>query len=440
MKIELYEHQKEAVRIMRENNSYALFMDMGTGKTLPTLWHLTELYLDNKIKDALVICPKYVIGSWERDFELIEQVFDINPKEFVTVTNYAQLNSKNSIKYMKEWGAVILDESHYIKTRTSKRTKSALELAMSSKYRYILTGTPISNGQLENIFSQFAFLHPVRRYGRIQPKMWRSWTDFTERYCHLDQWYTPFAYHHVDELQDIIDKHSFRVTKEEALDLPEVLPDIIWDIPKSNVRIYDEMVKESTNLEREILAENSLTRMSKLRQISSGFIYGEYETHPLKTNKINILRDYLRDTDDPVVIFYEFSESFRQIKHLLEKENITFEYLNSTQKDDNAWRKFQSDDKIRVFVAQYQSGSAGIDLFKADTMIFYEPTLSANLLQQSRDRINRIGQKKKVRYIHMLTVGTIEKEIYRRTSNYIDFSDKLFEEYIYNYRKGQKVK
>lgn len=425
---------------MRENKAFALFMDMGTGKTLPTLWHLTELYLDDKIKDALVVCPKHVIGSWERDFKLIEQVFDINPEEFVTVTNYAQLTSKNSKKYMRKWGAVILDESHYIKTRTSQRTKASLELAMVAEYRYILTGTPISNGQLENIFSQLAFLHPVRRYGRIQPKIWKTWTEFTEKYCYLDQWFTPYAYHHVDELQDIINKHSFRVTKEDALDLPKVLPDIIWDIPKANVRIYDEMAKESTNLEREILAENSLTRMSKLRQISSGFIYDEFETHKLKTHKISTLRDYLRNTDDPVVIFYEFSESFIQIKEMLEREKVKFEYLNASQKNNQAWQDFQNDRTIRVFLAQYQSGSVGIDLFKADTMIFYEPTLSANIMQQARDRINRIGQTKKVRYIHMLTIGTIEKEIYRRVANYTDFSDKLFEEYIYNYRKGQKVK
>ena len=87
-------------------------------------------------------------------------------------------------------------------------------------------------------------------------------------------------------------------------------------------------------------------------------------------------------------------------------------------------------------MCQYRAGSAGIDLYKADTIIYYEPTLSSNILEQSRDRIHRIGQNQKCSYIFFLTKGTIEERIYKSLSEYNDFSEKLFEEYILEYQRS----
>ena len=227
MDFRLYRHQELALNYMRMNNGFALFMETGTGKTITALFRVAELYKEGKIENCLVICPKPVIGSWEGDIPVVDQYHGTSLKNVIKVTNYEQLLTKNGKKkYVdKKWDCVILDESHYIKNKSAKRTKACLQLGLDAKYRYILTGTPVANGQLENIYSQFTFLYPYKNKQWIHSKIFGTWTDFTKEYCLLNQWYQPYKYINVDKLQDIISKYSYRVTKEECLDLPEKLPD-----------------------------------------------------------------------------------------------------------------------------------------------------------------------------------------------------------------------
>ena len=436
--IELYRHQKLAVNYMRANNAFGLFMEQGTGKTITALYRVAELFEKDNINNCLVVCPKAVIGSWWRDVPLIEEHFGINITDMLSVTNYEQLSTKNGKKkYMeKDWDCVILDESHYIKNRTTRRSKACHKLALNAEYRYILTGTPISNGQLENIYSQFTFLYPEINRGRIQSKIFGTWTNFTKNHCLLNQWYQPYKYINVDKLQDIISKYSYRVTKEECLDLPDKLPDKIYEIELKEKAIYKELMRHSTVEKYEILAENSLSRMAKLRQVTSGFINTENETIPLKCEKIKVLDEFISDYDDKLVIFCQFKYSMKQIMKLLDKKKIKYEFLNGDQKDKQVWKKFQEKDEIQVMICQYESGSAGIDLYSADTIIYYEPTLSSNILEQSRDRIHRIGQNNKCSYIFFLTKGTIEEKIYKSLAEYADFSEKVFEEYMAEYQRS----
>ena len=157
-----------------------------------------------------------------------------------------------------------------------------------------------------------------------------------------------------------------------------------------------------------------------------------------KCEKIEILKELLEgyEDDKKLVIFAEFKYSIGKISELLKKEKIKFVVLDGEQKDKTIWRKFQADKSIRIIVCQYQTASAGIDLFASDTIIYYEPTLRSDILEQSRDRIHRTGQKNKCSYIHLLTKGTIEVDIYRTLAGYSDFSEKLFTEYMSNYRRS----
>ena len=110
--------------------------------------------------------------------------------------------------------------------------------------------------------------------------------------------------------------------------------------------------------------------------------------------------------------------------------------LDGEQKDKAIWRQFQSDPSIQVFIGQYQSASTGIDLFAADTILYYEPTLSSNLLEQSRDRIHRIGQNQKCSYLHFITKGTVEVAIYKALKGFSDFNERLFTEYMKTYTRS----
>jgi SNF2 family DNA or RNA helicase len=437
--LKLYRHQELALNYMRLNDGFGLFMSPGTGKTINTLVRVGELIFDEKkARNCLVICPKPVIGSWWRDVPLVDLSYGYDLKNALQVVNYEQLLTKfgkNNILNRK-WDIVVLDESHYIKNKGAKRTKACLELGLNADYRYILTGTPISNGQLENIYSQFTFLYPYKNKQWIHSKIFGTWSDFTNEYCFLNKWYQPYRYKNVDKLQDIISQYSYRVTKEECLDLPEKLPDEIYEIELKEKKIYKELHKHSTIEEWDLLADNGLSRMAKLRQVCSGFVNTESGLKELKTEKIKILNDFLDGFDQKLVIFCEFKYSMEQIMQLLDKRKIKYTYLNGEQKDKQVWRKFQEDDDMKVIICQYQSGNAGIDLYKANTMIFYEPTLSSNILEQARDRIHRIGTVDRPHYIFFLTKGTIEEKIYKALQGYQDFNKKLFEEYMYEYQRS----
>lgn len=312
-----------------------------------------------------------------------------------------------------------------------------------SDYRYLLTGTPIGNGQLENIYSLYCFLDPYLERGRVCSRIFGgSYQKFQDRYCILNMYHKPSSYIHVKELQEIINAHSYRVKKVECLDLPEKLPDEVIKVDLLEKKLYKKLATESAILEYEILAENPLSRLVKLRQLSSGYLTYEEGREDklldLKTEKLSVLQEILEGypDDKKVVIFAEFKYSIAKISELLRKLKIRFVVLDGDQKDKTIWRKFQSDKRIRVIVCQYQTANAGIDLFASDTIIYYEPTLRSNILEQSRDRIHRTGQKEKCSYIHLLTRGTVEVDIYRALTGYSDFSEALFTRYMEGYRRS----
>jgi len=410
-------------------------MEQGCGKTLPTLCRLLELGKEGKIKNALIVTPKATMGAWHRDMALFEPADRMILENLITVINYDSVWRKGK-GYDRQWDVIVLDESHKIKNRNSKRAKFLLRLSLEAKYRYILTGTPIGNGQLENIWAQYTFLKPTIVRGRIASEIFGTYKQFEDKYCILNQWWKPYKYTNVDELQDIINQYCYRVTKAECLDLPEKLPDEIYEIELQEPKLYKELHKHSTIEEMDLLAENPLTRMTKLRQICSGFLNTDTETIELKCEKLKVLEEFLEDWNKKLVIFCEFKHSINAISNLLNKLKIQHVILDGDQKNKQIWRQFQEDSKIQIIICQYQSASMGIDLYAADTIIFYEPTLSSNTLEQAKDRIHRIGQTSKCSYIHFITKGTIEVAIYRALKNYNDFSKKLFEEYMVEYTRS----
>ena len=240
----------------------------------------------------------------------------------------------------------------------------------------------------------------------------------------------------MDELQEIINEHSYRITKAECLDLPDKLPDEIYDIELKEKSKYKELFKESTLEEFEVLAVNPLARLTKLRQFCSGWINTDTGGIQIDCEKEATLKDFLDGWEKKLVIFCEFRNSIDRVSSVLKKLNIKYVILDGRTKDKTIWKDFQNEPELQVIVCQYQSANAGIDLYAADTMLFYEPTLSSNILEQAKDRIHRIGQKQKCSYIHFITKGTIERAIYNALKGYRDFNEKLFCEYIKDYQKG----
>ena len=386
----------------------------------------------------MIVAPKSALGAWERDIEKFELMDREILKGAGTYINYDKVWRNDFEK--NKFDLIGLDEAHYIKSRTSRRSKACLKMACNAKYRYILTGTIISNGKLEDIWSPFCFLDPYIQRGYPYSRIFGgAYSKFLDRYCILNMYHKPSSYIHVRELQDIINEYSYRVKKSECLDLPDKLPDEIIKVDLLEKSLYKRLATESAILEYEILADNPLSRLIKLRQLCSGFIKLEDGTIiETKNEKLSILQEILEGFEDTkkIVIFAEFKYSIKKIEELLTKLKISYVTLDGDQKDKTIWRKFQADKSIRVFIGQYQSANAGIDLFASDTIIYYEPTTRSVVLEQSRDRIHRTGQTNKCSYIHLLTKGTVEMDIYRALAGYSDFSEALFTRYMDGYRRS----
>lgn len=451
--IKLYRHQEIALSYFRTNDSFALFAEPGCGKTLPSLFRLLDLIKSGKIETALVVAPKSALGAWTRDLEKFNDWDAEILRSSITFINYDKVwRGGDKSAFNREYGSIILDESHNIKNRTSQRSKFLLSLACQSKYNYILTGTPIANGALEDIWSQITFLSPYKERGRVYGNIWRDeWTardpetkykgtyyEFLDRYCILNMYHKPSSYVRVKELQEIVNKYSYRVKKVDCLDLPDKLPDEIVSVECGEKALYKKLATESALLEYEILADNPLSRLIKLRQMCAGHITTEDGLIECKCEKLAVLDEILDSypDDKKLVIFAEFKYSIGKIAELLKKKKIRFVTLDGDQKNKEIWRDFQADPKIRVILCQYQSANAGIDLFASDTIVYYEPTTRSVVLEQSRDRIHRSGQTRACSYIHLLTKGTVEVDIYRALAGYQDFSERFFVEYINSYRKS----
>ena len=430
---QLYTHQEIALSLIEAHPNFMLAMEQGTGKTLPTLARV----LDDEIESVLVVCPKATMGVWTRDIEKFTPEMQRKLNDKICVINYDMV--WRDPQYDREWDCIILDESHYIKSRTAKRTKFLLKLALKSTYRYCLTGTPIGNGRLEDIWTQFTFLQPMQmNRGIIGSKIFGGYYNvFLSKYCLLNKYYTPYKYMNVAELQDIIMEHSYRILKTECLDLPPKLPEEYYSVTLQEKKLYTELHKFSAIVDMDILAENPLARRAKFRQVASGFIVdNEGKLHELKTEKTKLLNEFLDAHEKKLVIFAHFKHSIRQICALLTKRKIRHVSLYGESKDKTIWRQFQSDPDLQVIVCQYQSASAGIDLYAADTMLFYEPTDSSNVYEQCKDRIHRIGTVNPCSYICFATKGTIEPAMYKALENFKDFSEKLYEEYIDTWQRS----
>lgn len=441
MKRQLFAHQNTILSLLSENRYFAIFAEQGTSKTLPMLIHILNLFKSGLIRTALVICPNSVRGSWFRDiarfFNPLEQrLFD----KVLTVTTYDLIWRR--VELDQEWDLMCLDESHFIKNRSSnrytgqvklvqnpktgkqKRTRVAngiQQISRCSSYRYIMTGTPIGNSRWEEIWSQFNFLHP---------DILGKYSKFEDDYCVIGQFYKPIAYKNIDQLKAIIGQYSVRFLKADCLDLPDKLPPETLTLELKEKKLYKEMLQNYI-ADFDIEAKNPLSRMVKLRQLCSGHIRDEDGTvHRLKCDKISALDEFMESWEKKLVIFAQFEQSIEDICTLLKIRKIKFVTLDGRQKDKRIWQRFQSESDVRVIVCHYQTASAGIDLFAADTILFYEPTLSSQIFEQVCDRIHRSGQVEKCSYILFQIEGTVEVKIWNALMKHRDFNENELQVFI----------
>lgn len=417
----LFNHQKNILSFLTIYNHFAVFAEAGCGKTLPMLYHITNLLMSNEISNCLIICPASVKGSWARDIQKLSPVRKPFAKN-ITVVSYDLVWRRE--EYRIRWDCIVLDESHCIASRTSKRSRFIHKLKCENQYRYILTGTPMHNGHYEDYWSQIDFLEP----GYLG-----TYNEFCAHYTvqrQLPGTYVKIIvkYRNVEELLDKIRRISYYIDKEQCLDLPELLPPEIIECELQEKKLYNEALHGFIKA-YDMNLGNPMTIIVKLRAICSGFVLNEFnDLYALKCKKTKMLDELLDSISGKVVIFAEFVHSIECIKLMLKKKKLSYYVLDGNQRNKAIWRDFQQDD-TQVMVCQYRSANAGIDLYAASTMIFYEPTQSSTVVDQAMARIHRNGQTRNCLYYWLITKGTVEEDIYKRTADGMDFNVQALEKF-----------
>lgn len=472
MKTKGMPHQLDALRELNGKKYFALFMEMGTGKTWTILADAERAYAAGKIDGLLVIAPKGVHTNWVRreipmhlDCKYIAAAFSsgnttrkyrasmdalFKQREFgeppplrILSINIDAITTKAGFAAAENFllatkAMVVVDESQRIKTPSAARTKAAMKIGARAVARRICSGLPVTNAPMD-LFSQMEFLS----HGLLGTTSYRA---FVAEYAELLSENNPLVKHiaanapnarstpqiiarnrdgtpkwrNLDRLAKLIEPHSFRVLKKDCLELPDkIYTTVEFELDSAQRKHYDMMATElRIELGDQPDIVSALAALLKLQQITSGFVMLDGTTRLLpnaENTRMKALKDALQDIDGQFIIWARFREELRQIAELLQSMDISFvEYHGGVGDKDRemAVDKFQAG-TARAFVAQPQSGGTGLTLTAAETVIYYSNDFNLDTRRQSEDRAHRIGTKKNVVYIDLVAEDTIDEKIAR---------------------------
>jgi SNF2 family DNA or RNA helicase len=448
-----YDHQRKVFEESWAAEHFAFFMEMGTGKSKVAIDTMAALYESGKIKAALVIAPKGVYDNWVKgeipihlpkrisrrvlrwtpaktqkyEAELRDFIVDRDPLLKIFVVNVEAFSSSRGMDaaeaflYQNPENMALVDESTTIKNRKAARTKNIVALRALSKYRRILTGSPITKSPMD-LFSQCNFLTD-KALG------FNSYFAFQARYATVQRqtmgprsFQQIVGYRRLDELSDKMDKFSSRVLKEECLDLPAkvyVRREVAFT-PEQH-RLYSQMKKLAlAKMESGELATTAsvLTQIMRLQQICCGHLQpDEGEITEIKSNRLNEMLDLTDELQGKAIIWATYTHDIQQVASALRDRfgpEAVATYYGGTPQDERQEivDRFQDEDgPLRFFVGQPKTGGYGITLTAANTVIYYSNSYDLEIRLQSEDRAHRIGQTNKVTYVDLVTPGTIDEKI-----------------------------
>lgn len=410
-KVTLLPHQERSIAATKDFNRCAYYLDMGLGKTFVG----SEKLKDLNANINLIICQKSKLQDWCEHFKtyypqyntiIYSKSMESIPTNSVIIINYDLVWRRPELLELKDF-TLMLDESSCIKNEKSNRTKFILKLKPSNVI--LLSGTP-TGGKYEELYSQCKLLG-----WKINKKAFWD-TYIVTRKMDINGFSIPIVvgYKNVDRLKAKLREYGAVFMKtEEVLDLPEQLDNVI---KVESTKEYKKFVKNRL-IEidgKELVGDTSLTKLLYQRQLASQY----------NSNKTTMLRDLLESTNDRVIIFYNFNEELEKIEDMCIRMERPVSVVNGQRKDLKCYEK----DQDSVTLIQYQAGAMGLNLQKANKIIYFSLPLSSELFEQSKKRIHRIGQKNSCFYYYLITERSIEEKIYEVLGQRRDFTNKLFEE------------
>ena len=428
-----WKHQLAALRYLmnEEHSSAALLLKMGAGKT--KIW--IDLINNKGWNTTLIVCPQKAARVWVKQFPIHSvnhEILLVNlsklsseskveavrkhtkerkfGQQVVYIINYDSIWREPFRTYIKDkmrFDAIICDESHRLKSPSSKVSRFLQVLGRRCDHRYIATGTLLAQNPLD-VYAQYRFMNPEvfgtnfdnfkSRYTkldlRLSMRLGRDVLDKKEPYVNLD------------ELNEKIMSCAFSVDAE--LDLPPTRDITVeFDIPSKTESIYKELKKEGAieMSEGTLEVSNVMLMTLRLQQLTSGFTrieddYGNSSTKLLDDARSKALEDLLLDfpEDEPIVIFAKFKQDIKNIRKVCKQLGRKCSEVSGRRDDFEDW----DEGKTSVLVVQIESGAEGLDFTRAHYAIYYTLTHKLWVYTQSRKRLHRPGQEHPVTYYFLL--------------------------------------
>ncbi len=461
-----YAHQMTALEKSWNRESYAYFLEMGTGKTKVLIDNLAMLYDKGKVNGALIVAPKGVVGTWysnelpthlpdhienvtvlwqanitKKQQESLDTLFSGGESLHILIMNVEALSTEKGVDFAKKFLSchetmMAIDESTTIKNPQANRTKNILSLGRETKYRRIMTGSPVTKNPLD-LFSQCYFLDPFHLDHD-------SYYSFRMRYAIMKtaniagrQIQLVNGFKNLGELSDKLKPFSYRVLKEDCLDLPDkIFIKRQITLTKQQRKLYDQMKQEALAIlnGKQSTTVNTLTQLMRLHQITCGhFTDDNGQIQAIENNRIKELLSVLEDIEGKAIIWahyqYDIKNIIKEIEAVYGPGSVV-DYYGLTPKDerqDNI-KRFQDDPKCRFFVGTPATGGYGITLTAANTVIYYSNGYDLEKRLQSEDRAHRIGQKKPVTYVDINAEDTVDEKIVKALRKKIDIASEVLGE------------
>jgi SNF2 family DNA or RNA helicase len=462
-----YAHQLKALEMSCDKEVFAYFMEMGTGKSKVLIDNVSMLYDKGKINGVVIVAPKGVYKTWYEteipthmanhiEYEAVLWQSNINKKQekelsklfktghqlHVLIVNVEALSTKKGVDFVAKFISchetlMAIDESTTIKNPDAKRTKSICRLGRLTKYRRILTGSPVTKSPLD-LYKQCEFLDP-----------WllghQSYYSFRTRYAVMKtanfggrSVQIVVGYKNIPELSDKLTGFSYRVLKDDCLDLPaKTYTKRVIQLTDDQEKLYLQMKKSALAVMNSKLSTTAtaMTQLMRLQQITCGhFKADDGSIQEIKNNRIVELMNTLEEIQGKVVIWAHWRNDIATIvKHIKEEygDNSFVTYFGDTSTDDRqkAIKKIQDPESpVRFIIGTPQTGGYGITLTGASTMIYYSNGYDLEKRMQSEARIDRIGQKLPMTYIDIMCEKTVDEKIVKALRKKVNIATQVMGE------------
>lgn len=434
-KTEPYPLQLRAFNAGRGRNRFAMFMEMGTGKTKVALDLAADAFLRGDITQVLVFAPKGVHSQWtestsEKESALQEHCvapydkatwpFKELPKpvkkklQVISFNRDALIHDKPfamMMEYVTRAPTLIIpDESHNYANAGSGRSKALYKLCVRAWGVLLLTGTPVFKN-LVNLWGQFKLLDE-RIIGH------RYVTTFRANYCIMGgfEGRQVVGSKNVDELMTKVNPYIFRASKDELGLPPKIFSERVFEMSKAQAAHYNKLKKEFLTSFKDgthLTVANAAVMVMRLQQIACGYLSMEGNIEEIEDARLPALMEIIEQREGPMVIWCRFRHDVEKICEHLEGHAVSY-YGGNTQAENDYQKSLYLSGHARFFVGTPDKGGTGVDGLqkRTRTIVYYSNSFSSQFRWQSEDRTNRIGMHTdSMLYIDLIARGTVDRRI-----------------------------